>query len=73
MSAAYKVNVIRAARAELSEARAAMTAAGARCYDNDGEDIGDAADFRAWAAASAAFRDASVQFEAILDFACSRE
>ena len=73
MSAAYKINVLRAARAELAEARTAMIAAGAKCYDNDGEDIGTAADFRGWAAAQTAFRDMSARFEEMLDFACSRD
>ena len=73
MSAAYKINVIRAARAELAEARATLNATGAACYDNDGEDIGTHADFRAWAAAQTAFRAASARFEEMLDFACSRD
>ena len=73
MSAAYKINVLRAARSELVEARAAMIAAGARCYDMHGEDIGDAADFRGWAAAQTAFRALSARFEEMLEFACSRE
>ena len=73
MSAAYKINVLRAARAELAEARAAMIAAGARCYDMHGEDIGDAADFRGWAAAQTAFRAMSARFEEMLDFACIRD
>ena len=73
MSAAYKINVLRAARAELAEARAALNAAGAKCYDNDGEDIGDAADFRAWAEAQMAFRAVNARFEEMLEYACSRE
>ena len=73
MSAAYKINVLRAARAELAEARAAMIAAGARCYDMHGEDIGDAADFRDWAATSSAFCAMNARFEEILEYACSRD
>ena len=73
MSAAYKINVLRAARAELAEARTAAIAAGAKCYDNDGEDIGDAADFRDWAAAMRACKLAQLRFEQMLEYACSRE
>ena len=73
MSAAYKINVLRAARAELAEARAAMIGAGAKCYDNDGEDIGTRADFRYWAEAQMAFRAVNARFEEILEYACSRE
>lgn len=73
MSAAYKINVLRAARAELAEARATMIAAGAKCYDNDGEDIGTRADFRDWAAAMTAFKLVNLRFEETLEYACSRD
>jgi hypothetical protein len=72
MSAAYKINVLRAARAELSECRAAFAAAEAAAYDSCGL-VRSAAALQAFSRASDALADAIYTFKEMFDFACSRD
>jgi len=72
MSAAYRLNVVSAARAELLECRAAFAAAEAAAYDSCGL-VRSAAALQTFSRASDALADAIYTFKRAWSFASRRD